>query len=904
MASIIRVKRSTGTVAPPSLNYGELGLTVGVGTHGNNGGRLFAGDNSSNVQIIGGRYYADLLSIAPGLVAGQSNPTTPSNGFVAILDQNRKVDEWNVDNITIDGNTLSSTNTDGDINIDPNGSGEVSIPDDTYLSFGTSKDTKFRYDESTNDRFEVEGADWYYSSGVSITIDDTTASTSPSTGALVVTGGVGFGTDLNVGGSVDVDLDLNVDGGDITTNQSTFNLLDTNATTVNAFGAATSIDIGNTTGITTVHNNLDVDLDLNVDGGDITTNQTEFNLINTNAATVNAFGAATSIDIGNTTGITTVHNHLDIDLDLNVDGGDFTSNSKTFNILNSTVDTSNILGAGTTIIIGATTGVTTIRNAIVDLDGDLNVDGGDITTNQSTFNLLNTNATTVNAFGTATSIEIGSSSGTTNINNDLDVDGDVNIDGGDLTVSSSTFNIANNTATNINAFGAATDILIGATTGVTTIRNAIVDLDGNLNVDGGDITSNSLTFNFLNTNVTSANILGAGTTIVIGSTSGITTIQNEIVSFSNSSNSSYVSVAATTDATSTTTGALRVAGGAGIGGNLHIGGDLYVTGGSYIVGVTTFTNDVDITQDLTVDGNVTLGNGASDEILITGITTFTGDINQVGQFVNSGGLIIDNIGISSNVISTRSGGGDKLFIDPYPDGLSNEGIVIIKGDLQVDGTTTTVNSSTVTVNDPILVLGDVTSARTVMETVQVGVTTIRLDSVVGINTGDTVQGTTALGSGGIATVTSYDDSEKIITIDSNTTAGISTQTQLTITHAYNTNTDRGVSFDYNTSFGVSNNKTGFFGYDDSTGYWTFVPDATITNSVVSGIKGTLDIGALLLDFTTVGIHTRGSAYFDSNGKLISTNEPEVGYASTSNYILTTDASNTPVWTDTLDGGTF
>ena len=44
MASIIRVKRSTGTSAPGSLNFGELGLTVGVGTHGNLGGRVFAGD--------------------------------------------------------------------------------------------------------------------------------------------------------------------------------------------------------------------------------------------------------------------------------------------------------------------------------------------------------------------------------------------------------------------------------------------------------------------------------------------------------------------------------------------------------------------------------------------------------------------------------------------------------------------------------------------------------------------------------------------------------------------------------------------------------------------------------------------------------------------------------------------
>ena len=55
MASIIRVKRSTGTSAPGTLNFGELGLTVGVGTHGNKGGRVFAGDNSSNPQEIGGR---------------------------------------------------------------------------------------------------------------------------------------------------------------------------------------------------------------------------------------------------------------------------------------------------------------------------------------------------------------------------------------------------------------------------------------------------------------------------------------------------------------------------------------------------------------------------------------------------------------------------------------------------------------------------------------------------------------------------------------------------------------------------------------------------------------------------------------------------------------------------------
>ena len=47
-----------------------------------------------------------------------------------------------------------------------------------------------------------------------------------------------------------------------------------------------------------------------------------------------------------------------------------------------------------------------------------------------------------------------------------------------------------------------------------------------------------------------------------------------------------------------------------------------------------------------------------------------------------GGFNVDNIGISSNVIRTRSGGGNTLFIDPYPDGLDSDGMVIIKGSLQ------------------------------------------------------------------------------------------------------------------------------------------------------------------------------------------------------------------------------
>ena len=216
MASIIRVKRSTGTAAPGSLNYGEVANTVGVGTHGNKGGRTFIGDNSGNPQEIGGRYYTDLLSIAPGLVAGQNNPTTVANGFVPILDSNNKVDQWNVDNLKLDGNHLGSTNTDGDIIFTTNGSGEVVIEDDTFLTFGTSKDAKIEYDEDGTDRVRVTGAPWTFASEVQFT------------GVTTSSGDLYVGGDLYVADDTNIDeltvRNINVTG--IATVQDKLHLLD------------------------------------------------------------------------------------------------------------------------------------------------------------------------------------------------------------------------------------------------------------------------------------------------------------------------------------------------------------------------------------------------------------------------------------------------------------------------------------------------------------------------------------------------------------------------------------------------------------------------------------------------------------------------------------------------------
>ena len=277
-----------------------------------------------------------------------------------------------------------------------------------------------------------------------------------------------------------------------------------------------------------------------------------------------------------------------------------------------------------------------------------------------------------------------------------------------------------------------------------------------------------------------------------------------------------------------------------------------------------------------------------------------------GQLVVQGSnATLGQVQISSNSIQTL-GGTTKLFIDPFPDGLSNEGDVIIKGNLQVDGTTTTVNSTQATVNDPILSVGDATSSRTVMQTVNAGASTVVVDSIIGINVNDTIQHG-SLSLSGITTITNVNTGSKTLTFQGVTIAGIATGQQLTVTHAIDTNTDRGLSYTYNVGVGTANAKEGFFGFDDSSiasstagagnhgthgddsRRWTYVPDATISNSVVAGTKGFLDIKGIY--YQSGDFNSGGVVWFDCDGLQQSTNNPQSPVV-TSKQILTAITKNT------------
>ena len=381
--------------------------------------------------------------------------------------------------------------------------------------------------------------------------------------------------------------------GTLSTSATTVNVVNTTATTANFAGAATALTIGATTGTATIRNaSVVLSGDLEVQGGDLTTNQTTFNLLNATATTVNAFGAATALTIGATTGTATIRNaSVVLSGDLEVQGGDLTTNQTTFNLLNATATTVNAFGAATTLTIGQTSGTTTVRNNLT-TTLDLAVNGGDITTTATTFNLVNANATTVNAFGAATTLTIGQTSGTTTVRNNLTTTLDLAVNGGDITTTATTFNLVNANATTVNFAGGASSVVIGAATSVVRFTDD-VDVDGNLNVDGPSTFTNST----VSTNTTSGAVVitggvGVGGNLHVGGTlngngSGLTTLDA-----SNLSSGTVPSARMTGSYTGITgTGALDAGQITSGFGSINIGTDIFTGNGSGLTNVDAATLD-------------------------------------------------------------------------------------------------------------------------------------------------------------------------------------------------------------------------------------------------------------------------------------------------------------------------
>jgi hypothetical protein len=112
---------------------------------------------------------------------------------------------------------------------------------------------------------------------------------------------------------------------------------------------------------------------------------------------------------------------------------------------------------------------------------------GTLVGTQTTQNVFNTTATTVNAFGAATTLAIGNATSAT-----------LTLRPGTVVGSNTTQNLYNTVATTLNLGGAATTISIGAATGTLTINNANTVITGNLTVNGTTTTVNSTTVEIQN----------------------------------------------------------------------------------------------------------------------------------------------------------------------------------------------------------------------------------------------------------------------------------------------------------------------------------------------------------------------------------------------------------------------
>ena len=311
--------------------------------------------------------------------------------------------------------------------------------------------------------------------------------------------------------------------------------------------------------------------------------------------------------------------------------------------------------------------------------GYLQVDSGDIRvpSTTTTVDLFDDYATTVEAFGDATSIRIGETSGTLTLRNPT------------IVGSEATQNLFNTVATTVNAFGAATNINMGvAGGGGNTNFNIFSDdvvCSGDLNINGGELLSSSATFDLLiaQTDIRIGNSGSAGTI-----TANTELQLKEDLKFTNTSNNyiyipdGQVNALAVRKTGSTNNDWMQFRTDSG-NERVVVWKDLYVVGNIDISGTTT---TIDSTTLLVEDKNIELGNVTvpSDATADGGGITLKATTDKTILYNNTSGRWETNIGLqvndelysSSNIIVKSTTATDGFLVRDAADTTWN---VVIPG---------------------------------------------------------------------------------------------------------------------------------------------------------------------------------------------------------------------------------
>jgi len=242
MAQTIKIKRSTTTATPSTLSAGEL-------AYSEDSRKLFIGrPNDGAVIDIAGELYTDMLDHTAGTLTASS---------AIVVDSNSKIDQLLVDNITLDGNAVTTSS--GNLQLNPTANLDI---DAGTIDLSTQA-TEFKLIDNSSTAVTFATADHTY-----ITLDSTNSSEK-----------VTFGRTVNLAGN---ELILDADG-DTSITADTDDRIDFKfSNNDNLFITASTVAPSNDGGIdlgtsTNAFGQAFID-NLHIDGNDISSTDTDGNI--------------------------------------------------------------------------------------------------------------------------------------------------------------------------------------------------------------------------------------------------------------------------------------------------------------------------------------------------------------------------------------------------------------------------------------------------------------------------------------------------------------------------------------------------------------------------------------------------------------------------------------------------
>jgi hypothetical protein len=477
MASIIRIKRSTTAGDPSTLGNGELAYSAADSSVVTGGDRLYIGSgtetagNAATHIVVGGKFFTDMLDHAKGTLTANS---------AIITDANSKIDNLKVDNIDLNGNTVSVTNTNGNLTLAANGTG--------FIDVATG----------------------------SVKIASTAAATGSNTGALQVAGGVSIEGALYIAGALAAGSGSftsinNTPIGNTTPSSGAF-------TTLSASGEATfngGVKIGADTLAEYIQ---DVTGGQIVDSAEIDatyddTAGTTSLALKTTTVTSGSYGSTTKIPTFtvDTKGRLTAAGEVDVGTNLSIAGD---TGTDTVSLLTDTLTVSggegvDVAVTNNTITISGEDASSSNKGVASFSSAGFTVTAGNVVLNDNVVQGITTDSGAINMAGNAITIVGGEGIDVTHTGTTITVAGEVatgsnlgvaSFDGGDFTVTAGavtikTAGVGNAQLENSSVTIGSTTVALGATS--TTLAGLTELAVDNLNINGNTISSTDINGNIV-----------------------------------------------------------------------------------------------------------------------------------------------------------------------------------------------------------------------------------------------------------------------------------------------------------------------------------------------------------------------------------------------------------------------